>query len=86
MPILDSYTSGYPGVQRHSPEQIPAKHGFNRIEFSAPAIFNNRCSTEFEQELMQFIELPDLIQKLREHITSGLNPSSLHIFLQDPAQ
>ena len=40
---------------------------------------------EFEQEIIQLIELPDLIDKLREHITFGLNPSSLHIFLMDPA-
>jgi len=40
---------------------------------------------EFEQELIQLIELPDLLAKLREHITLGLNPSSLHLFILDPA-
>jgi GAF domain-containing protein len=38
---------------------------------------------EFEQELIQYIELPDLIEKLGEHISSGLNPSSIYIFLLD---
>ena len=41
---------------------------------------------EFEQKLMQVIELPDMIRILSEHVTLGLNPSSFHIFLQDQAR
>lgn len=40
---------------------------------------------EFEQKLMQFIDLPDMVRILSEHVTQGLNPSSFHVFLQDHA-
>jgi signal transduction histidine kinase len=41
---------------------------------------------EFEQKLTKFIELPELIRLLREQIAAVLNPSTIHIFLQDQAR
>jgi signal transduction histidine kinase len=46
--------------------------------------FQQESLAEFEKELLQLFELPDLIEIIGKHIQSGLTPSSLYIFLQDP--
>jgi signal transduction histidine kinase len=59
------------------------KKVFSRANYGHPR-FQQESLAEFEKELLQLFELPDLIQKFSEHILSGLTPSSMYIFLQDP--
>jgi signal transduction histidine kinase len=53
-----------------------ANYGHQRIQQENLAVF--------KQELIQLFELPNSIEKLDKHLTSGLNPSSQYIFLLDP--
>ncbi len=60
------------------------KQGFTRANLGQKR-YQQESLAEFEKELLQLFELPELIKKLAEHIQSGLSPTSLYIFLRDPS-
>ena len=60
------------------------KQGFIRANLGQKR-YQQEGLAEFEKELLQLFELPELIKKLAEHIQSGLSPTSLYVFLRDPS-